>query len=195
MKSMLLGAFIALLTCCRGYAEFHGYYFTPSDAGSSFGTTYKFHVEGMKGYVMSAELFVSPAARPIWNNNFLLWGSESTSPLLGDPSDRTTYRGRGYVPRDLLFNSYWGVDVTELMRSVKSPYVKIHISDARFTKDASLRVTTFVPEPSSLVLLAIGVGASLIGARRERSMNMQWEPGPGGNDPCPRGTIHECGWN
>ncbi len=95
MKSMLLGAFIALLTCCRGYAEFHGYYFTPSDAGSSFETTYKFHVEGMKGYVTSAELFVSPAARPIWNNNLNLWGSESTAPLLSDRSDRTTYIGRG----------------------------------------------------------------------------------------------------
>jgi hypothetical protein len=116
----------------------------------------------MEGYVTSAELYVSPAARPIWNNNFSLWGSESTSPFLGDPSERTTYIGRGYVPRDLLFNSYWGVDVTELMRSVKSTYVKIDLSDVLFTKDASLRVTTFVPEPSSLVLLAIVVGASLI---------------------------------
>jgi hypothetical protein len=168
MKLMFFGTFIALLTYCQAYAEVRGYYFSPVAAESTFGTTYKFHIEGMEGYVTSAELYVSPAARPIWNNNFNLWGSESTSPLLNDPSDRGTYSGYGYVPRDLLFNSYWGVDVTDLMRTVKLPYVKIDISGALFTKGSSLRVTTLVPvpEPSTLLLAAVGLPLLL---RRRRT--------------------------
>lgn len=77
MKLMLLGTFITLLICCRGNAQNFSYLFTPIDADVSFADQYKFHVEGIKGYVTSAELFVTPAARPIWNNNLSLFGSES----------------------------------------------------------------------------------------------------------------------
>jgi hypothetical protein len=152
MKSMLLGVFIALLTCCRAYAEINGYVLTPSDADVFPFSEYKFHVERIEGRVTSAELYVSPAARPIWNNFFDVYGSESNLPLLGDASFSYQNIGKRYVPRDLLFNSYWGLDVTDFMRSVKSPYVELRIYDALFTKGAYLTVQSFVPEPSSLAL-------------------------------------------
>jgi hypothetical protein len=166
MRSVILATLLALLAGRRGLAESNNYYyFPPTDFESTSGSTYKFHIEALKGHVTIAELYVSPAARPIWNNNFNLYGSGSTTPLLDDFSYTSSFSGRGYVPRNLLFREYWAVDVADLLRSVNAPYVRIHASDVSFTKDAYLRVTTVVPEPSS-AMSAIGVAATLIARHR-----------------------------
>ena len=146
---MLLGATLAIVTACPVYAESRSYGFYPNGYESSLGTSYKFHVDAMKGRVTSAELVVSPAALPIWNNYPDVYGGESNSPLLSDQSHSSYYIGKRFISPNILFNQYWSLDVTEFMRTVRSPYAMISISDGRFTQGASLIVTTFVPEPSS----------------------------------------------
>jgi hypothetical protein len=166
MKLMLLGPFIALLACCPGYAEFNNYFLSPSDADVSYWTAYKFPSGDIQGYVTSATLYVSPAALPVWNTTLGLYGYESTTPLLGGPTTSWYDIGTRYYRRNIRFGEYAELDVTDFMRNVKSPYVEIHIStDELFTRGAQLRVTTFVPEPSSFDYLAICIGALLIASR------------------------------
>jgi hypothetical protein len=166
MKLMLLGPFIALVACCSAHAETKGYYFTPSDADVSYWCTYKFP-SSVEGDVTSATLYVSPAGRPIWDTTLGLYGYECTTPLIGGPTGTYFSIGERYLNRNLQFGEYWGLDVTNFMRSVKSPYVQINISSENtYTRGAWLSVTTFIPEPSSFVYLAFGAGSLVIRRRR-----------------------------
>jgi hypothetical protein len=167
---MFLGAFIALLACSPGYAEFNSYFLSPSDADVSYWCAYKFPSGGIQGYVISATLYVTPAARPLWESTLDLYGYESTTPLLGGPTIAWYDIGTRYINLNLLFGEYWGLDVTDFMRNVKSPYVQINISSYynSFTSGAQLTVTTFVPEPSSFAMAFVALAA--LPTRRRKSV-------------------------
>jgi hypothetical protein len=170
MKLKFLGSFIGLLACCSGHAGASTYFFAPSDANVGLECMYRFPISGIQGDVTSAMLSVSPFALPNTDSTLSLNGYESTTPFLSGPVTSFFDIGTRYIPLNMQFGDYWDLDVTDFIRSVTLPYVEIDITSSdSFTTGARLRVTTTpVPEPSSFVCLAVGLGVTLIASRYRR---------------------------
>lgn len=163
---MVLAVLIPLVASCPGQAESNTYFFDPSNADGIY-PAFKFPIGEIRGNVTSATLFVSPAAFPISNLAIHLFGGESNTPILHDSISDWTEIGTRYLPESMRYYEAAGLDVTDFVRTAKSPYVQIDVFSYWnvFRDNARLQVITFVPEPSSLVSLTIGVGALLTTGR------------------------------
>lgn len=138
----------------------------------------KFSLAGLQGTVTHATLAVNPYGLPLWGNPVDVYGYGTQSGLL----QSSDYHAGNYLGAWTLPNLGYGqdgyYDVTSLFANLNTPYVAFNLRSGgvdvfssleyNYGHPSELLLTTYVPEPSALGLLAAGaIGVGLQRRRRQ----------------------------
>jgi hypothetical protein len=137
-----------------------------------------FSLSSVTGTVTQALLSVNPDSLPLWGNPVQVYGFSSDIGLLSSSDyNAGTFIGSWTLP-SLSFRQDAYFDVTALFTNGLGPYVGFNLRSAgvdvfcslenNYGEPEELTLTT-IPEPSTWVMVAMGIGVVLGGRRLHRS--------------------------
>ena len=138
----------------------------------------KFQLPSIQGTIIQALFELNPYGLPLWGNPVDVYGYGTQSGLLeASDYDAGNYLGSWTLP-NLNFGQEAFFDVTSLFSTLNAPYAAFNLRSGggdifsslnkNYGTPDELIITTVVPEPASLSLLAFGVFGMTLLRRRQR---------------------------